>query len=552
MTAATDDARGRLQVQLNEKAMMSVRDRASGQAILAPNQQALWQASGLDGAAGCVQPGIEVREVVDGFDVTYTYHNDTGAPKRLGTLYVGGVQFGPIIRSRVFDGDGREALLDHADKPFFGGGNLYPGGLYSPVATLRESDLTIGVSLLYPVLEYKHPVFVRVESPGGVYRRDGANWQVMFRLDADPSAPGILPGETRTYTVTCRFASGDPQFDWLRTLVPYRDYFRKAYGHVQYERDPRPIRAVEVANSSALSKANPRGFTYPEQRSPEVFGWEPWIDTMRAATAQTDVRRFMLVAPTGMFFEHRDLNYPFQFTSGWKQLRAARFGLATLSRFGKELGPGGFGLWWGRCAQVMQGWDEAEWTLLDPDNAAHRAMAFHELDLAQALHASVVGLDTISRLPAWKAYHWLKTLRARYPEMKFVVEPLGADFLHTLAASYVYGTGTAAQVRRIPTGPFLLADFLNPGHETWARIDATNIKREAGLAQHESAPEHLVRRKAVQLANWGYVPILHAHADVRGVFAAPSWDLSIPVDIRELVSAHDDAARQKTNEHAAQ
>src|SRR2546427_560161 len=42
---------------------------------------------------------------------------------------------------------------------------IYPNDLYSPVAVVRNQSLAFGVSIQYPVLEYKHDVRVCLDSP---------------------------------------------------------------------------------------------------------------------------------------------------------------------------------------------------------------------------------------------------------------------------------------------------------------------------------------------------------------------------------------------------
>ncbi len=525
-----DAASGAFQASVEHNAMLSVKDRA-GAPVLTPNGQALWAPAGKD-VQNYLEPTITVQIVPGGADITFDFENTSQESKWLGVLYIGGIRFGPEVHHRLFQADGKEVVTSHDERPYFGGGGQYPGALYSPVATLREGDTTIGVSLLYPVLDYKHSVFIRVESPGGKYTESGRNWQVMVHLS--PLRPAgskrdIEPGEKRTYTLALRIAMGDPKHDWMRTLLPYQNYFHAHYGDVQYKRDGRPVRAIEIAGSTPPTHDNTRAFTY-EKRRIDVHGWRPWINVMRAMM-NDGYRRFMLIAPTGMYNTNRHNNYPFQFTSGWKYLPAARAELPLLADFGQQLGIGGLGLWWGRSAQVMTTWDASGFEVLTPDNPAHRARAHREMDLAVLLNATVVGLDAFSYMDAWDGYLWVTSLRRQYPGVKFIVEPLAADFLHTIAGSYVYGLRSQRERDREPSGPLLLADFLSPGHETWARIDVNAVKAKAGLEVTDAILANLVRMHASQLASWGFIPIIHAPGQVHNIFAAPSWETSIPPDL---------------------
>ena len=518
-----------------DNALTLVDDRTQ-RAIVTPNGQPFWQA-GSHNAISYVRPQIDFVKRAGGADLVVRFLNEAEGPRRLGTLYVGGIRMGAQIEKRRFVADAKPVTVDHEGKSYFGGGDWYPNGLYAPVATLREGDVTVGVSVHYPILEYEHPVFIRVESPGGQYTKGGRNWQVMIQLGPEGGAR-IAPGETRTYVVSVRAATGDPEHDWLRTLRPYRDYFRSLYGGVTYQRDPRPVAACEIAGTSSPTPDNPRAFAYEDRRI-DRWGWQPWIDVMRAQRRE-GFGRFMLVAPTGLYQVNRSNNYPFQFTSGWRDVEKARTDLPRLATLGSELGEGGLGLWWGRSAQVMRSWDTPRAEILDPDDETHRELAFRELNLAALLNVRVIGLDAFTEMPAWDGYRWLKQMRERYPDFKFIAEPLAPDFIHTLAGTYVYGLRFDAVRDREPDGPFRMADFLVPGHETWARLSDGAMRRRHHVSRTEPLPTGLVRMHAQRLAAWGYIPIIHAPCkDIGDVRAARTWTASIPPDLREFSPADD-------------
>ena len=83
----------------------------------------------------------------------------------------------------------------------------------------------------------------------------------------------------------------------------------------------------------------------------------------------------LLWAPTGLYGRNRNLNFPFLFTSHWL---AAGHAMGDASEVLREVPPDGaeLGLWWGRSAQVMRGWDSGEVSKLDPANAEHVEAAF--------------------------------------------------------------------------------------------------------------------------------------------------------------------------------
>ncbi len=551
-----------LQCQMDSSNMVTVTDAENGRVLISPNRQPLWSDGGQM-RVPAVAPQVAFEPRPDGFNAHFTFVNNTTRRASLGEIYVPGIRFGQVLQSRDFRVDGKPSTIDHRGQNFADGGLCYPEACYAPAAVIGFDGYTIGASLQYPILEYKHRVFIRVESPGGKYIFPGRNWQILFRLnplnpDGLYSEEGELaPGETRRYTLSVRIlkrASGQHPNEWLRTLEPYRRFFKSTYGDVRYQRDPRPMLGHVMAATMHLKPDNQLGF-HPYQRfRADKYGFGPWVDRfnrMRAAGWE----RGTLWAPSGMFYRYQAANYPFQFTSQWQRYPA----MAQSVRELKSLSDRGFdlGLWWGRSGQVMTTWDTPNFQVLDPNNSEHRRLAFKELDGAAAAGARTIGLDTFTHIPLWDAYPWLLEMQSRCPEVKFVVEPAGCDVLHTIAASYTLATTASDQRPCQVMNPHYLADFLNAGHETWGALHIGYIRESMGLAYSGEISPTQLQREIVRFASMGYVANPFTDMSLTPPLdqydAVESWRTTVPVGDQETLTSMaqdgsnlvDDARRSK-------
>ncbi len=470
-------------------------------------------------------------EVENGFDLIFEFNNNTVSPKRLGEIVVGGIRFPESITTRAIYNDGKPLPLSHNNAPYFGGGATYPGALYSPVAVVQSGQDTIGMSLLYDVREYRHGVFIRVESPGGIYTHGGRNWQTRFVFDRDDKDEGgrIQPGETRTYRVCVRVHHGDPS-EWVRTLLPYREFFSSVYGPVRYERDPRPVRGTELAQVAYLSQENPRGFMGGDLR-PDIAGFLPLVEKLMYQQVE-GFDRFMIWQPTGLYLVNRASNYPFNFTSGWDSIPMLNDTKEYLEKFASSQAE--LGLWWGNTSSVMpRQWDVGPRERFDPSNPYHVNRAKEELDGAMQVGAEIIGMDAMSSMPAWDAYDWLLHLQSEYPDTTFIFETLSPDFIHTITPTFLYGTRIPETSPFAATSPLLLADFLNPGHETWALISGQDVKLNAGLPSTDPVPFSLFYERCKKAARDGYVPVVFGPMPTTtDLSAAESWLTTIPADLR--------------------
>lgn len=517
---------------LDANGQLIVIDKETNKGIIVPNGQGVWYGSNQD-PGSFLQPTINVQLAPGGMDVVYTYTNGTNKTLKPGAMRLGGIRFGQEIQGRKLSVDGSPRKMNHDKKAKWLSGQIYPNDLYSPVAILQEGEYTVGVSFYYPVLDYKHHVFVQYEAasdPKGY----GINWQVRGTMnDGKTHFPesDIKPGEKRVYVMSVRVTKGDPD-EWVRTLVPYRSFFQAEYGGTQYARDPKPILGMTPAMPDYLSAENPYGFGYPSIR-PDVYGWEGWINLMQDQIDNHGWSRIVMKTPSGLYKKNQQFNFPTQIVSQWMKIPAMKSTIDEMGDFGNDFG--GLGFWWGRSSTVMFKWDPTadEQALFEPSNPQHRELLFKELDLAAQAGVSHLGLDGFNKLRSWEGYQWIKDMEARQPGIKFCVEAVSCDLMHTVAPTYVWALRPESLKYYEVSQPHSLADFLVPGHETWAHIGGADLKAMYDLPAEADVPQAIVLDHMNKAAAMGYVPIIFSPADAtKAMPAAESWKFSVPQDLQ--------------------
>jgi len=142
----------------------------------------------------------------------------------------------------------------------------YPGVMYAPATVIENhaDGYAVGISVQYPVLEYKHPVYFWAKDTVNNADSDVDGMLVYFLLnpdsDDDPVATSLYkpeynvpPNEVRIYTISLRvraidFATAD-EGEWMHTLRPYRRWFRYMYGGVRYQRNPEQVLFSGLVNT---------------------------------------------------------------------------------------------------------------------------------------------------------------------------------------------------------------------------------------------------------------------------------------------------------------
>ncbi len=492
--------------------------------VINPTNTKLW--SPISGAPNpcLVTPTIDLVPHPDGCDLIFTFVNNTQEWSGLGKISVAGVRFGESITGHDFRFDGKPITLN-ADNTGIGvSGWYYPGGTYAPVNVVEDGSYKMGVSLIYPILDYKHQVKIRCKAQNTT---GGPAWFHEFTLNANHENkynPGgdLAPGESRVYIASVRVAKGAER--WQATLQPYREFFQSLYGSVRYHRDPTPAQFTTLAVDGNMGPDNPYGFTGGVHMRADVHGFGPWVDRF-VTRGDLGFTRIMVSKTTGNFYVNQHNNIPPIFTSHW--LEGSEYGHNlgnAIEQFNRVPASGvNLGLWWGRSAQVMpDGWDT--WLIedLNPHNPEHVLLALRELDLAYEAGARLIGLDAFRKMQAWDAVVWLNLMQARAPDARFITEPLCGDVIHNLTPAFQVATRPASEADlRVETRHFL-ADLLNPGHETWgyARIDRLTdyLGREPTLEDWIAEGE--------RIASLGYVPCLSEPIPITpAMVAAETWHL---------------------------
>ncbi|TVQ63406.1 MAG: hypothetical protein EA378_02115, partial [Phycisphaerales bacterium] len=495
----------------------------SGRDIITPNSSTFFE-----GFAG--ESEVRFEHNPDGIDLVFTLRNNTAQPMPLGRLVFGGIRLGDRLDSFDFrrgleewtyNNQGRE---NHFPTAF-----TYPNDAYSPVMVLGNDHHWLGFSLLYPLMEYNHPARLHMMTLSGPFARSGRNWTLQITLMDE-----LQPAEAREYAVAIRLAPRDDStdHDWLRTLTPYRTYFHDQFGPVQYERNTMPVRGVILAQNAQARDNNPYGYINNDLRS-DIRGLKPTADHLQRF-AEQGWSRMMLWAPSGVFQHHQNLNFPFQFITPLLDRPASARTLHELAAVGRDVD---LGLWWGRSHQVMHGWDNGQFERLDPNNPTHLQAARAELSAARQINASTIGLDAFAYMPPAEAYAWVRQMRQENPGVLFVTEHSQADFLHTIAPTYIAGHNKFS--------PHVLADFLNPGHETWAGIRVDFVANRLGKARLN---QQEILLELERVARLGFVPVswFDLHPDsrltpalLRRLEARPTWETSVPPDL-QIASAPDE------------
>jgi hypothetical protein len=494
-------------------------------------------------------PTITITEKPGGFDVHYTFTNTAGVPALMGELFVPGIKMPRTFKTRRTFMDGAEYEITR------GAGNghwvdrayNYPSQSYSPVLVFSDDEYTIGVSLMYPIVEYQHSVHMRFTSfsaPAGEDPKWAAAYQMMMGYGLNPFFPDdrsyLQPGQTREYTISVRVIknrSGDHPNRWLQTLTPYREYFQNLYGGVKYPRDPRPIVLMSVANREQNHDPvnNPRSYQYTTSRAPDKFGFGPWAEYMRLMMSR-GVYRFNLIAVSGAQWSEGSLNNPFLVATPFFNEPALALARQSIDELKSVVTDGGvLGFWWGRSSTVAFGWDTGVNEPLDPSNPVHMAAAFAEIEAALEMGATTFGMDDFKKMPTWDAYRYISEIRQKYPQVQMVIEPMPADVLHSVAPGLIFMNRPQGQENFAAELPHALADFLLPGHEIWGTIRATPFYESGVAKKGMGVPEWALREVAERSANNGYSPVIFGEPDIRtwDINAKESWLVSVPDDLRD-------------------
>jgi hypothetical protein len=224
-----------------------------------------WRPS-LVNVPSTIRTATRIKASPDGFDVTYEFNNKSNA-----AVPISGIALPPLSLGANIDFHD----LEHSGwaVPLSGVGTrrqaTYPSELYSPVFVLSGSGTTVGISLQYPVLEFRHDASLSITSTSyGVWQPDVRFGGPIPQGDLWwGNSASIPPNRSQRYTVSVRFAPATS--DWKSTLAPYRDYFRTTYGPVAYTRSQRwTVSRRRIRMAGTRSPAIPIGMATAPPHAP--------------------------------------------------------------------------------------------------------------------------------------------------------------------------------------------------------------------------------------------------------------------------------------------
>lgn len=500
---------------------------AASARVLWTQSGAAWSASNPDGevlaplwvpgtpalhgdTATRLQPSVRVTPAPGGIRIVFSYSNRTDRTCELASMRLPSFRLGTSIRMQDTRDLGGTIPMSPSSPVWRG---TYPGILYAPACIMRNDSVAVGVSVEYPVLEYKHDIRLRCTSTSQ------GEWTPELGLENSTAhcgfshlrtCPALKPGESRVYCVNIGIAASN---DWLATLSPYRTFFQATYGPASYVRDGRPVAGIALSQLESMSPDNPSGWV-PGIGMLERDGFSNAASMLESRFANCS-DRVMIWAPTGYSSNHA-ANYPFQFASRWNSgqsgtqagYRDAPAKLRAL--LAGNPGPRRLGLWWGHSANPSYAWGESPVRALDSSDHAMKEVWFRELAEAVGSGATEIGLDAFAhdRAPVWELAAYLREAKARFPNLRFCIEPRTCDFLHVLAPTWIDGyrsTPLFGLPVNVVSERFAIADYLIPGQETWVGLQF-NLSRDPRL--WGSGSSHEAQRQAVaNIGSLGYVPV---------------------------------------------
>ena len=433
----------------------------------------------------------KLEKVPGGFDVAFEVRNPTDSPQRRPAFNLHGIFMGRYLTyldardlGCLEEFELGKTNSEPATKTVayrFNKASTYPNN-YSPVAVLFNKSFAVGVSLIYSLPESKHWVGFRYSNYEHMQELLGH-----LRIEVDlyarrqgymePRGRTLLePGGSDSYRIAVRFAEPD---NWLDTLEPYREFFKETYGEVSYEADLRPVYAVGTAQADLPSADNPRGY-FPDTRL-DLVGWRPLVERVKRQGIGNGFERVHVWSPSGLY--RVGDNYPPEFMTEWlPKLVETLPVLHELRDQGMTLGA-----WWGRAGEVSGGWNTGSMWVLDPDDPKDIEFAFAEAKLAEERGFIEIGLDGWRFIPLWDRLEYMKRMKENFPTLRFISEGNDPDIGHVLAPGYCGQD----------CGPPLLADWLNPGHESWRQLHPRKFTTSEQVQQY---------------IDWGLVPVIFGRA----------------------------------------
>ncbi|TVQ61994.1 MAG: hypothetical protein EA378_05885 [Phycisphaerales bacterium] len=438
----------------------------------------------------------------------------------------------------------------------------YPQNMYSPAHVYQTENFDLGIAVKYDILANPYPIlFQRGKSVNSTTERLRIEPNFDNRHPVTGQSPSkngrpnpdefLSYGETKSLIVTLRL---DPRAavslngnDWMSTLLPYRRHFRHLYSDVRYTQDPRPMAGATMAFATSTERCpvtgnrNPYGFAgglAAIHNRPNQDGFTDIVNQSWLASGgyyDKGWPRMMLWKGSG---EYNAGGMAWQITTNWKaanqvassdpsQYRNAPcFSTTDIENSLPELAkiysddpedPRELGLWWGRATRyVPNGYAGTafEWppaggqSNIDRNNPIHTGSAFLELEGAYDVNATFIGLDAcFTHMRASDLYWWIDemteawdTFGEGHPSVRFMTELGTADFIHTKASAFFYYDLASAYSDNTPLPQnVVLADFLNPGHESFGGIQRPGFSGSINPTETGKVAEAIVQDGMIPL-----------------------------------------------------
>jgi len=459
-----------------------------------------------------IKPNIDVVTTTNGFDIVYTFKNNKKDTTSIGEFYLGNFNLNETIYYRntryTFQED---TIVAKKNIQYASDARIYPDpSSYSPITVIRDNNYIVGISFIYPVMDYKHSINQMFFGMFTDNKRIGWNMNVQINKNINGQqyfeSGELSPGEQRIYKISIRVKKVvNAKNDWKEVIKPYKEYFDKEFGKVKYIKDDRPVLGYHGASEYFFSETNKYGFPYDKNdnylashpRRPDHYGFKPTAQYIKKLSISKHAARVMIWVPSGLYRTHQNLNYPYQFASQLEVISKSKSQLSRSKKIcdailnykslSKEMSE--LGMWWGHAGGISYRWDDA----ILPFNTRSQkdwSYAYKEIDMAKSLGVTCLGLDAFIEMPGWDQYLWLNTMRTRTNgSIKFIVEIYSFDIIHTLAG-FMYADWNCK-------GYHELANYLVPGNEMWFLIQRDSPKDLEAYT-----------KKVVSL---GYVPCIIAH-----------------------------------------
>ncbi len=435
----------------------------------------------------------------NGFDIVYNLNNQGSSrinhpalkvsfinPDAGGSLYVLH-QSGEVSRNAK--------MVEHTTDSDFIIRSSYTTYGYSPVIVFHNNDCSVGANLLYSYFDKEFSV-----NPNFAYDFDNSTGSMRFetfRHTKEWQAVYLEPGDSYSYRVAYRFSS---LRNWIFTLSPYKEFFNSNFnetGAVQ-DRDRRPIMMKGLAASNQYSAENPRGFI-PTNRYTyrvDLYGWEDFVNYTINFMKELGYEKILIWSPAGRYSNYilnnpdgtiPNFNYSMHIATQWTEpMEKTRDCFSKFKENNLSLG-----FWWGNAdwIPVPDIWDPP--AVRDMDYSNEEDMYFLRKEFQAALNTGVeiLGLDAFDKEK--DSFQWLIEMKQTAPEVDFLVETAGCDFMITISDHWIGNS-------ELITGPNLLAWYLNPGRNLVARYsEAKEYEDKEGY-----------QRRITELMRWGYTPLI--------------------------------------------